>query len=50
MTENDMTTIAVSQKHRTEMIDISKKDQSYDDILGSLLDFWKRYKGIVKKA
>lgn len=48
--ENETTTIVVRKTTRDKLAQIGTKDDTFDEIITRLCDFWARYGGVVKSA
>jgi hypothetical protein len=47
--DDELTTISLKRKTRKRLADIGGMDDSFDDLLNRLADFWTRYKGVVER-
>ena len=45
---NDITTITLKVNTRDKLAAIGTKDDSFDEIVNRLCDFWNRYKDVVR--
>lgn len=43
MEENEITTIKISRKTRSRLGEIGNKDETFDDIVGRLLDLYEEH-------
>ena len=49
MNDNDITTIQVSKTTRDRLQEVGKMNQTYDELLNQLIEFWLRYGHVVKE-
>jgi hypothetical protein len=47
--DNDITTISVKEKTKKRFDQLGTTSMTADDVLNSLIDFWTKYKDVVKK-
>lgn len=45
--ENEITSMRISRKTRDKVASIGNKDDSFDEIVDRLANFWIRYKDVV---
>ena len=43
----DVTTITVQKSTRDRLNNVGKKNQTYDELIKQLVDFYQRYHGVV---